>query len=121
MRFLRLFRAFQLLEAQLASSDSARIKAEDDTRLWRARADAAESERDRAKLEASTALKQVSNWQSLQMGCANVPFPDVYTPMPRPPETEGSSGPPKRLARDVQNERNLAARLTVMERLRRPE
>ncbi len=117
MWLLRLFPAFRMLEADLAATSSARIRAEDDTRLWRARAESAEAERDKAQVAHSAALKQVANWQSLSMGNPNVPFPEVFIAAPRPPEVEGPQGPPKRLARDVMNERNLQARAASFQRL----
>ncbi len=73
---LRLFPSYQAMEKSVREAESARIKADDEVRFWRGRADWAESDRDRARMDLAGALKAISNWQAMITG-APVPFPEI--------------------------------------------
>ncbi len=82
-RLWRLIPAYRALEAELAECASARIQAEDARRNSNYDASVALEDRDCARKELSTALKQIANFEALRSGPI-VPFPDVYQPMPMP-------------------------------------
>lgn len=84
--FLRLFRAHRDIEAELEQAATARIHAEDDARLWRARCESAESRADRLEAAEAKCAKTTANFLALQAGQDIVPFPDVYAPVVRKEE-----------------------------------
>jgi hypothetical protein len=116
--FLRLFSQFRLLEQSVAQAESARIQADDNARLWRAKADWAEAERDKARSELSAAIKNTANWEAVMMGAPQVPFPEVYTAPPPPPAGQVGPQPVHRATlRDLQRDRVMASRQAAHERM----
>lgn len=111
-----------LKHAQASSIDavSAQLKAEDDTRLWRSRADSAEADRDKMRDELTTVLKQQSNWQAQMTGAPHVPFPEAYTPPPAPPlAPEGERQSPRPMTlRDMQRSAIMKSRMEAAERFK---
>ncbi len=117
-RLLRLIPAYRALEAELAECASCRIKAEDVVRDMQARMYAALEDRDRARSELSTALKQVANYEALRSGPI-VPFPDVYQPMPAPERdltVEERSPVPPRSMREYEHTIRTVSRKEARER-----
>ncbi len=122
--FLRFFPQFLILESRLAAAEVAMdelhhkiIKTEDDSRIWRSRADWAEAERDKATTALANALKQQSNWQALMTGAPHVPFPEVYTPPPAQPATEPVRQATRPITmRDLQRTNALQMRMAAAER-----
>lgn len=101
-RLLRLFPQFLALEAQLAESASARIVAEDNARLWRARAESAEADKDKAREAETQSLKIVADWIAFVNG-----MPPVYRVASLPPDKSAGDSftePRRRQARDVARE-----------------
>jgi len=116
--FLRLFRDFREMERNLQATESARIKADDEVRFWRGRADWAESDRDRARLDLAGALKSISNWQALLTGAPILPFPEVAHAQAKPAAPEFGPIQPQqsRSMRDLQNEAVAKSRKAAAER-----
>jgi hypothetical protein len=101
-RFLRFFYQFRSLEAELAEAAGARISAEDRERLWRARCDVAESDKDKARAAETHALKVVADWIAFING-----MPPVHGVASLPvskPDSEPFEEPRRRQARDVVRE-----------------
>ncbi len=117
----RLLRRFcPSLEEALQVAESAVIKAQDESRYWRAKSDAAEEARVHAQAEVTDALKKVSNWQAMMTGAPAVPFPESYTPPPAPAPTNGAPTPmpmPGSM-RDLQRQAILKSRIAAYERMK---
>ncbi len=110
---LRWFRAFREMEAELAESASARIKAEDEVRTMRDRMESAIESRDRAREELNRALKSIANHEAIRHGSPNVPFPEVFVPMPQPeqqPLGEQRPQPPRTMREAEQISRTRSRR-----------
>lgn len=115
LSFLRLFPQFCALEAQLQDAASRMIDADDRVREYRAKCESAESERDKARIENSFLMKAVADWQAISAG--HLP---IFNVVPVPPRSEEDEGPytlPRKSARDVQTERNAAARKLAHEQM----
>lgn len=113
--FLKLFSQFRDLEKHVQASESERIKAEDEVRFWRSRADWAESDRDRARLDLAGALKSISNWQAMVTG-SPVPFPEVSNPTPGPQEQGPERVHKERSMRALQQEAVAKSRQVAYQR-----
>lgn len=103
LRFLRLFSQYRELELLGEHRELDVRSLEGNVLFWRTRAEVAESERDKISAELTHTLKLVANHQAVQAGCVQVPFPDIYVDIPKPPE--GIQDPrvePPRMPRDIQ-------------------
>ncbi len=118
-----LLNLFPDLRLKLEQAESARIKAEDEVRFWRGRADWAESDRDKARMDLASALKAISNWQSTMAGVP-VPFPEITGALGMAPgmaPVMGSQEAPQRPTearslRDLQREAVAKSRHAAFER-----
>ncbi len=117
-RFLRLFRQYRDLELLQTQAESSRIRADDECRVWRCRADLAEADRDKARNELQSALKAVANFQAIMAGAPLVPFPEEYKPI-AVTAPDPSPGPPAgpRTLRDVQRLKVMESRKAAFDRM----
>ena len=118
-RFLRLFPAFRAIEAELEECASARIAAEDQLRYARSKAEMSAEGEQAARAELNHALKQVANFEAIRHGSLNVPFPDVFIPMPEPQQPTQDTQPLKgRTFREIQQMAVMKSRKEADDRRR---
>ena len=88
----------------LQIAGDARIKAEESEREWKFRAETAIEESHRSEVECISNLKKLANYQCVMSGALVVPYPEVYSPMPKDeqPEGDGDMKPQHRSAREKQ-------------------
>lgn len=104
--FLRLIRAYRDLEAELALAADARIRAEDDSRLWRALCERAEQSRDGINTEYTRLLRRMANLDASEAQAD----PDV-------PATGNLTPPPyRRSLREIQQDAVMKSRTDAANR-----
>ncbi len=97
--FLRLFQQFRELEETAT-------EAVDDVLEYRIRADMAEEQANKAQHELETTLKRLVNYQAIQAGGIQVPFPDVHIDLAKPVVAEDTEHQRERKQmREIQQER----------------
>ncbi len=119
-RLLRLIPTYRALEAELHTCADARISAESDTRLWKARHDAIEQDRNQAVAENALNLKKLANFLALYSGNPVAPFPEAAIALPAKEVSEDDSQrqQPRKLPRELEREARHKSRELAMARKR---
>ncbi len=99
--FLRLFPTFRNLESRLEEVRTARIKAEDESRLWRVTVDKLASKVEELQHDKENLHQMVTDWI-----CRWNNLKPIFNPESEPPTTAGDVPPMtrKRTARDALND-----------------
>lgn len=115
--FLNLFPRYRYLQLALDTSTASLREAREEMQIWQARAELAENGMEKANKDHTVTLKRLANYQAIQAGAVQIPFPDVHIDLSK--EEEGPVALPKqperKQMREIQQQRVAQSRRLAAE------